>query len=54
VKITLEREEVLACIIALERKGALKRIGEWGKSALAKLDTALSHSVKSKLPTPPH
>lgn len=41
MKITLEREEVLACIIALERRGTLKKIGEWGKSALIKLERAM-------------
>jgi len=41
MKIKLEREEVLACMIALERKGILKKIGEWGKSALMKLDGAM-------------
>lgn len=30
----LNREEKLACIIALEKQ---RRIGEWGKSALKKL-----------------
>ena len=30
----LLREEKLACIVALEKH---KKIGEWGKSALAKL-----------------
>jgi len=40
ITLELEREEVLACIISLSRKGTLKRIGDWGKSALAKLDKA--------------
>ena len=43
MRITLEREEVLACIIALERKGTVKKIGEWGKSALVKLDKSLKY-----------
>ncbi|KKK70153.1 hypothetical protein LCGC14_2926860 [marine sediment metagenome] len=34
MKVTLCREEELACIISLENN---KRLGEWGKSALTKL-----------------
>jgi len=39
MKILLEREEVLACIIALERE---KKPGGWSKSALKKLDASMS------------
>jgi hypothetical protein len=38
MKLSLTREEVLACIIALERK---KKPSAWDKSALPKLNMAL-------------
>lgn len=38
MKVSLEREEVLACVIALQRE---KKPGGWNKSALEKLDKAL-------------
>ena len=44
MKITLEREEVLACAIALERK---ERPHDWDKSALSKLLKALGLKPKS-------
>ena len=34
MKVELEREEILACIVCLEEA---KRLGEWGRAALAKL-----------------
>ena len=34
MRISLTREEAMACIIALER---MRPLGEWGKSALSKL-----------------
>ena len=38
MKISLEREEALVCVLALERE---KKPGEWGKSALKKLLKAM-------------
>ena len=38
MKISLEREEAIACILALEK---VKKPGEWGKSALKKLLKAM-------------
>ncbi len=34
MKVSIRREEILSCIIALERE---RKLGEWGKSALKKL-----------------
>jgi len=44
MKVTLEREEVLACVLALEKRQ--KKIGEWAKSALEKLDKSLRSNPK--------
>ena len=46
MRIELEREEALACVMALER---WKRKGEWGKSALGKLLKVMG--LKSLAPT---
>jgi hypothetical protein len=48
MKVSLEREEMLSCIIALEKE---KKPGEWSKSALRKLLKAMG--LRSKNETRP-
>lgn len=42
MQILLAREEILACVIALERE---KKPGGWSKSALKRLDRALKKKI---------
>ena len=46
MKITLSREEVLACVMSLENT---KKLGEWDKSALKKLLKALGLKPRTRL-----
>jgi len=46
MRIELEPEEVLACIIRMERA---RKLGDWGKSALAKLLKATGLKPKGEV-----